>query len=147
MTIKDDVEIIETQDFEYIFELLEQYPKTPTHVDKMKSWVYNNAIYKYIVVYQNKKSGAIWITKFDNYGNTFYNFECYRDKRISAKNAFIAYKAAAEKVLTMVKVPRILMDCKPDERYAILLARSLGFKHFQTTDDGLLLFGKELINA
>jgi len=138
--IKEFIQVIETDSYEYINELIDQYPDKPKTPAEMKEWVHSNTIYKYFIVYVGERVGSIWITKFDMGGKTYYNLEGYRDKRANAQNAFLVYKQSSILVLDNLKVRPILMNHWKDERYAKLLARSLGFKYWYTDKNGLRIY-------
>ncbi len=135
------IQVVEIEDYDYINELIEQYPKTDDYVEQMKDWVHNQCIRKYIIIYKGKQSGAIWVCKFDTNSNVYYNLEGYRDKRIQGGNeSFYVYIEAAKEVLKITPERPLLINHYPGERYARLAAKALGFKYWQTNHEGIKIY-------
>ena len=135
------MQVYETSDLDYIKELIHQYPKTPTYVDEMESWVTQNLLRAYTVLLNGKPAGSLWICKVDRPTDTWYNLEGYRDITFpNPKDAFTAYYEAAKIVLSETKERPLYANHFKGERYAKLVIKRLGFKHIETNEKGILIY-------
>lgn len=133
---------VERGNTDYVKDLIYSYSDDRPHISADEYWGLIDGSIKdiFVCIIDGKLAGSIWTVRWLA-GKEFYTLEGHRDKRFirDVKESGRLYLTFAKLCLLRIKQRPLYISCREEERYAKVVARSLGFV-INYKKDGELLY-------